>query len=99
MSCSKEMENFIIRCHKTRGFKLPAIYSRFVRQGTEADTINNLNMIHGAVNPVKCFLTFLIEFKYEIEKVIGGGYYIDVFHSIDYMHERVVVLRTKLSIL
>ena len=39
------------------------------------------------MNPIKCFLTFLIEFKSEIEKVLGGGYYIDVLHSIDYMVE------------
>ena len=93
MSCSKELTNFMIRCQNRHGFPLPAIYSRFVGQGTDVDTINeilkvnNLNMIHGTMNPIKCFLTFLIEFKSEIEKVLGGGYYTDVFHSIDYMEE------------
>ena len=93
MSCSKELTNFMIRCQNRHGFPLPAIYSRFVGQGTDIDTINeilkvsNLNMIHGAVNPIKCFLTFLIEFKSDIEKVLGGGYYTDAFHSIDYMEE------------
>ena len=32
-------------------------------------------------------MTFLIEFKSEIEQVLGGGYYIDAFHSIDYIEE------------
>ena len=49
--------------------------------------VNNLNMIHGAMNPIKCFLTFLTEFKSEIEKVLGGGYYTGDFHSTDYMEE------------
>ena len=93
MSCSKELTNFMIRCQNRHGFPLPAIYSEFVGQGTDIDTINeilkvnNLNMIHGTMNPIKYFLTFLIEFKSEIEKVLGGGYYTDVFHSIDYMEE------------
>ena len=85
MSCSKELTNFMIRCQNRHGFPLPAIYSEFVGQGTDIDTINeilkvnNLNMIHGTMNPIKYFLTFLIEFKSEIEKVLGGGYYTDVF--------------------
>ena len=74
MSCSKELTNFMIRCQSRHGFPLPAIYSRFVGQGTDIDTINdilkvnNLNMIHDAMNPIKCFLTFLIEFKSEYLK-------------------------------
>ena len=93
MSCSKEPTNFMIRCQNRHGFPTPAIYSRFVGQGLDIDTINeilkvnNLNMIHGAMNPIKCFLTFLTEFKSEIEKVLGGAYYTDVFHSVDYMEE------------
>ena len=73
MSCSKELTNFMIRCQNRHGFPPPAIYSRLVGQGTDIDTINeilkvnNLNMIHRAMNPIKCFLTFLIEFKSEIE--------------------------------
>ena len=83
----------MIPCQNRHGFQLPAIYSRLVGKGTDIDTINeilevnNLNMILGGMNPIKCFLTFLIEFKSEIEKVLGGGYYIDVFHSIDYIQE------------
>ena len=83
----------MIRCQNRHGFLLPAIYSRFVGQGTDIDTINeflkvkNLNMIHGAMNPIKCFLNFLIDFKSQIEQVLGGVYYIDVFHSFDYMEE------------
>ena len=93
MSCSKELTNFMIRCQNRHGFSLPAIYSRFVGEGSNIDTINeilkvnNLNMIHGAMNPIKGFLTFLIDFKSEIEKVLGGDYYTDVFRSIDYMVE------------
>ena len=99
MSCSKELTNFMIRCQNRHDPPLhlipspPAIYSRFVGQGTDIDTINetlkvnNLNMVHGAMNPIKCFLTFLIEFKSEIEEGLGEAYYIDVFHSIDYMEE------------
>ena len=93
MSFSKELTNFVIRCQNRHSFLLPAIYSRFVGQGTDIDTINeilkvnNLNMIHGAMNPIKCFLTFPSEFKFESEKVLGGGYDIDVFHSIDYMED------------
>ena len=61
MSCSKELKNFMIRSQNRHGFPLPAIYSRFVGQGTDIDMINeilkvnNLNMIHGAMNPIKCF--------------------------------------------
>ena len=93
MSCSRELTNFMIRCQNRHGFPLPASYSRFVGQGTDIDTlneilkVNNLNIIHGAMNPVKRFLTFLIDFKSEIEKVLGGYYYTDVFHSIGYMEE------------
>ena len=93
MSCSKELTNFMIRCQNRHGFPLPAIYSRFVGPGTDIDRINEIlkvnyfNMLHGAMNPIKCFLTFLVEFKSEIEKVLGGRFYIDVFHSIDYMEE------------
>ena len=80
MSSSKELTNFMIRCQNRHGFPLPAIYSRFVGQGTDIDTINetlkvkNLNMIHCAMNPIKRFLTFLIEFKSEIEKVMKHQY-------------------------
>ena len=76
MSCSRELTNFMIRCQNRHGFPLPASYSRFVGQGTDIDTlneilkVNNLNIIHGAMNPVKRFLTFLIDFKSEIEKVL-----------------------------
>ena len=93
MSCSKEFRNFMIRCQDRHGFPLPAIFSRFVGHGTDIDTINdilkvnNLNMVHGAMNPIKCFLTFSIDFKFEIEKVLGGDNYIDVFHSNGYMEE------------
>ena len=93
MSCSKEITNFMIRCQNRHGFPLPAIYSRFVGQGTDIDTINEIlkvndfNMIRGAMNPIKYFLTFLIDLKPEIENVLGRGYRVNVFRSINYMKE------------
>ena len=66
----------MIRCLNRHCFPLPAIYSRFVGQRTDIDTINeilkvkHLNMIHSAMNPIKYFLTFLIEFKSEIENFL-----------------------------
>ena len=69
----------MIRYQNRHGFPLPATYSRFVGQGTDLDTINeilkvnDLNMIRGAMNPIKYFLTFLIDLKSEIENVLGRG--------------------------
>ena len=89
MSCSKEIKNFMVQCQNRHGFPLPAIYSRFVGQGTDIDTINeilkvnDLDKIRGAMNPIKHFLAFLIELKSEIEKVLGRDYRVYVFHSID----------------
>ena len=39
------------------------------------------------MNPIKHFLTFLIELKPEIEKVLRRGYRVEIFHSIDEMEE------------
>ena len=69
MSCSQEITNFMVRCQSRHGFPLPAIFSRFVGKGTDIDTINeilkvnDINMIRGAMNPIKHFMTFLIELK------------------------------------
>ena len=72
MSGSKELTNFMIRCQNRHGFPLPAIYSRSAGQGTDIHTINEIikvndfNMIDGAMNPIKDFLTFLVNLKSEI---------------------------------
>ena len=92
MSCRKEITNLMIRCQNRHGFPLPAIYSRFVGQGTDIDTIkkilkvNDLNMIRGAMNPIKYFLTFLIDLKSEIENVLRRGYRVNVEEWSYYEH-------------
>ena len=97
MSCNKELARlarFMWQCRYRNGFPLPAIYSKFVNQGTDIDTINeiikvnDLNFNRGAMDPIKSFLQFLIVLKKEICNLLQEKKLrVDISHSIDYLGE------------
>ena len=71
---------------------MPAIYPYFVTKPLDLNLVesvihNNRCDFAGAITTVKHFIKFLFEMKTSIEKVFGSDYKIEVYNSLDFLHE------------
>ena len=81
------------KCKKECGFTLPVIYPYFVTKPLDLNFVENV--IHnnrcdfpGAFTTVKHFIKFLFDMKACIVKVLGSDYKVEVYNSLDFLHER-----------
>ena len=86
----KKIVQFMDRCKAKCGFILPAVCSRFVASQidvvNEIIRVNNIDM-RGAMLTMSSFVDFLFNLKISVEKVLGDGFIVEVYNSLDFMEK------------
>ena len=86
----KKIVQFMDRCKAKCGFILPAVCSRFVASQidvvNEIIRVNNIDM-RGAMLTMSSFVDFLFNLKISVEKILGDGFIVEVYNSLDFMEK------------
>ena len=80
------------RCKTKCGFSLPAVYSHFVMSQIDSDVVNKIIRVNnidmcGAMLTIRTFVDFLCNLKTYIEKILGDGFIVKVYNSLNFMEE------------
>ena len=85
MSVDQTIKNFIVKCHRKCGFRIPAVYSHYVTMSLDSNFVdavichNNIDMV-GTCTTVKHLIKFLYRLKIIISEILGKDYFVDVFN-------------------
>ena len=76
------------RCKAKYGFSLPAVYCPLVTSQcvNEIIRVNNIDK-RGAMLTIRTFVDFLFNLKTCIEKILGDGFIVKIYSSLDFMKE------------
>ena len=92
MSVDQAIKNFIVKCHRKCGFRIPAVYSHYVTMSLDSNFVdaviyhNNIDMV-GTCTTVKHLIKFLYRLKTIISEILGKDYFVEVFNCLDYMDQ------------
>ena len=92
MSVDQTIKNFMEKCHRKCGFRIPAVYSHYVTMPLDSKFIdaviyhNNIDMV-GAYTTVKHLIKFLYRLKTIISEIVVKDYFAEVFNRLDYMDQ------------
>ena len=85
----KKTVQFMDRCKPKCGFSLSAVYSHFVASQIDSDVVNEIIRVNSTDMPctmivnIRSFVDFLFNLKASIEKILGDGFIVGVYNSLD----------------
>ena len=85
----KKTVQFMDRCKPKCGFSLSAVYSHFVASQIDSDVVNEIIRVNSTDMPctmivnIRSFVDFLFNLKASIEKILGDGFIVEVYNSLD----------------
>ena len=84
----KKTVQFMDRCKPKCGFSLSAVYSHFVASQIDSDVVNEIIRVNSTDMPctmltIRSFVDFHFNLKASIEKILGDGFIVEVYNSLD----------------